>query len=397
MDQIDLDKAKVSFSSVIEGVKGGKFDAEKLEALLQDYPYCQPLYVLKAASEKESGAEFEKHLSRAALYSPEREVLYRVVHKKLTFNPDFERKIAAPADHVEAEPAMETIQDASITRAETSEPAVVVDELSAPEKETELETVIPDQELPVLEVNQEEEAVEEVAVEEVKSEKPIFDNIATSDYFTFNKSTADPLARTEELEEALTVEEIETDEEPLVISAQEEIKEDVAKYDDDQMPYTFLWWLHKTRKEHAHTYQPYATYRFAGDAGIKKKPVDELNHQIIESIFHLQVPLKDESQKPASSDAGLGQRSHGVDLIEKFIKEEPQIRPPKAEKIDTENKARKSSEDNFDLVSETLAHIYIEQMLYHKAIDTYKKLSLKFPEKSTYFAAQIIELQKKIS
>jgi uncharacterized membrane protein YfcA len=32
-----------------------------------------------------------------------------------------------------------------------------------------------------------------------------------------------------------------------------------------------------------------------------------------------------------------------------------------------------------------------------KAIDTYKKLSLKYPEKSTYFADQIIELEKKVN
>ena len=32
----------------------------------------------------------------------------------------------------------------------------------------------------------------------------------------------------------------------------------VAKYHDDNLPYSFLWWLDKTRKEHTNVYQPYA-------------------------------------------------------------------------------------------------------------------------------------------
>jgi hypothetical protein len=57
----------------------------------------------------------------------------------------------------------------------------------------------------------------------------------------------------------------------------------------------------------------------------------------------------------------------------------------------------KSAEDPNDLVSETLAQIYADQMLYEKAISTYRKLSLKVPEKSTYFADRIRELEKKVN
>ena len=62
---------------------------------------------------------------------------------------------------------------------------------------------------------------------------------------------------------------------------------------------------------------------------------------------------------------------------------------------DNENKAKKSSEDVDEIVTETLARIYTEQMLYPKAINVYKKLMLKFPEKSRYFASQIEELEKR--
>jgi hypothetical protein len=40
-------------------------------------------------------------------------------------------------------------------------------------------------------------------------------------------------------------------------------------------------------------------------------------------------------------------------------------------------------------MTETLARIYLEQKNYEKAIQSYKILSLKYPEKSGFFADQI--------
>ncbi len=48
------------------------------------------------------------------------------------------------------------------------------------------------------------------------------------------------------------------------------------------------------------------------------------------------------------------------------------------------------------LMTETLARIYLEQKNYNKAIQSYKILSLKYPEKSSFFADQlklIVELK----
>jgi len=77
-----------------------------------------------------------------------------------------------------------------------------------------------------------------------------------------------------------------------------------------------------------------------------------------------------------------------LNILDKFISENPKIKPitgltPKPKLVD-------NSEDESDsLMTETLARIYLEQKNYDKAIQAYKILSLKYPEKSSFFAHQI--------
>jgi hypothetical protein len=83
-----------------------------------------------------------------------------------------------------------------------------------------------------------------------------------------------------------------------------------------------------------------------------------------------------------------------LDIIDKFIKEEPSItRPDKTGFFDPDLAVIESAEDSNELVSETLAKIYKNQGKYQKAIEIYQILSLNYPEKSSYFAGQIQELE----
>ncbi len=75
------------------------------------------------------------------------------------------------------------------------------------------------------------------------------------------------------------------------------------------------------------------------------------------------------------------------ELIDKFLESNPKIVPTKeASKvhIKTEDTVKHDG-----LMTETLARIYLEQKNYEKAIQSYKILSLKYPEKSGFFADQI--------
>jgi hypothetical protein len=75
-------------------------------------------------------------------------------------------------------------------------------------------------------------------------------------------------------------------------------------------------------------------------------------------------------------------------LIDKFITKNPKIDPNKATAA-THNLAKAQMIQPEALMTQTLARIYVEQKNYKKAIQSYKILSLKYPEKSGFFADQI--------
>ena len=78
-------------------------------------------------------------------------------------------------------------------------------------------------------------------------------------------------------------------------------------------------------------------------------------------------------------------------IINRFIETSPKIpRPNKAKPA--EIKVIESKQNNM-LATETLAKVYLEQKKFESAIKAYKILSLKYPEKSGFFADQIKRIQ----
>ena len=81
-----------------------------------------------------------------------------------------------------------------------------------------------------------------------------------------------------------------------------------------------------------------------------------------------------------------------LDLIDEFIKNSPKIEFSEEEKSDNEITIDTKIKD--ELITETLAKIYVTQKKFNKAIKAYDILSLKYPKKSSFFADQINYIKK---
>ena len=131
----------------------------------------------------------------------------------------------------------------------------------------------------------------------------------------------------------------------------------------------------------------------------KKDPMQILQKRLRE----IEDNKKEEQEEEIGEDTELlfePQASVSLDeLVEKFNNLPPSITPI-WDNFNDEHLYRDlgkySSMERMNIISETLADIYISQKLFDKAIKIYQELSLKYPEKSVIFASSIENLRNRI-
>jgi len=88
------------------------------------------------------------------------------------------------------------------------------------------------------------------------------------------------------------------------------------------------------------------------------------------------------------------------DLIDKFIQDKPKLKQGvNSTKTAANNEVQKNLASQYSrtseaLMTETLAKVYLQQKNFKKALQAYHILSLKYPEKSGFFADQIRAINK---
>lgn len=152
---------------------------------------------------------------------------------------------------------------------------------------------------------------------------------------------------------------------------------------------------------------------FAAGWMLYLKNLKELDHPDFDSVLKkvaILVPdrkqlyrfLNNEIHFSESDDYQISNISGGGNssLIDRFLTEKPgaprhlqQDGEPSGTK-DNKDIIEKSVYEDDEMITETLAKLYFQQNKYEKALEAYKKLSLKFPEKSIYFASQIKEIEE---
>lgn len=392
-------------------------DEVQLRGLIKDYPYFQAAHLLLAKCLKnQDNYSFEKQLKLAALYAPNRSLLYSLLKSasKPVMIEDIAFPIAEPIEQ-EADP-IEVIEEVLVVAAETAEEILEEKTESIIETEAEIiaetetpitaetidipaepETVAP--ELPegviyitetiTTETIEEQTIITDTVVEEIIEEDIIITDIITEELIIEEENiVADKITEELIVEDTTTgdiiVEETIIEELPTKIEEEAEIiDEPIAEGPIAQRAFTD--WLRQTSssgnsvflrdlKDNSTLKQPETNYI------IPSQSSENIAEQTMLSIAK-QEPVQ--PPKPTFSD----------EILEKFITSNPTISRPKTEFFNPSKAAKKSLEPDENLATETLAKIALKQNNYLKAIKIYEKLSLRFPEKFTIFATQIKKIK----
>ncbi|PID92095.1 MAG: hypothetical protein CSA96_05035 [Bacteroidetes bacterium] len=104
-------------------------------------------------------------------------------------------------------------------------------------------------------------------------------------------------------------------------------------------------------------------------------------------------PTEQETRPHGANAATELEARRDRQLIQAFIRSEPGPIRADSETNLKGDVSMGSGQEHDGFITDTLAEIYVKQKRFAKAIYAYEKLSLKYPEKSAYFAAQIEKIR----
>jgi tetratricopeptide (TPR) repeat protein len=321
-------------------------DAVLLEEVLRDYPYFQAarsLY-LKSLYVKNSHL-YNGELKKTAIYTTDRDILFDFIT-----SPDFVSYKAF---------ALATDKLSPIAQEEGEKTEVLTLEEQLKDRFARLVHTFPESEEEQEETSVAFQETEPFTPEETEEQEPLVaESIETP--IEINSQEEDIIEFTALVLTEITVETIEeVSEEIQLLEDKLELGKPLQFTDSEK--YSFQEWLQLAQK----------------------KPIDRKEEDIED---------KKEDVLTDSDDNSENIRLKKIEIIDKFIETNPKIVPTKKVSSPPIN-IEISNKENDSLMTETLAKIYLEQKKYQKAIQAYEILILKYPEKSIFFADQILDIK----
>lgn len=435
-----------------------KITYQELKGLILQYPYCQNLrYLLAVKSKLEDHKNQENHLQLAACYSPDRKFLLQRIEELAQLEPvdvvnEPQTKTINKSDNGEKPTPIPTVPSPGESHRSTPENVVEFEVLSSSKKEhagkkkdlsgskTDLSKEKKElaehkksltgkkKEVPSLKdlsKNQEDTPSTKKELKKTKQEptpKPIdvYDEIeeipvdlsliepTDSDTMRENNKPLKPGEKVFFIEDLTAKKEVDN-------TSKEEAfkKEETIDNIPEAQPYTSE--IEETSIESPQVDEPVAVPSIANNkeqpeliassSSPKPQPKSAFNswmkgypatslkrrtrvRKMVTPPF--EVPEKKPIVESKSLDKLASEKSRPVEVTNNNGKQQSS----KKEKPEYKKVARKSLEENAEIVSETLAEILAGQGQNEKAIQMYERLSLIFPKKKAFFAQQIQNLKK---
>jgi hypothetical protein len=317
-----------------------------LEVLISEYPFFETAHLLYTKGlHKLQSINYSKQLRKTAIVANSRAVLYELIHQQEIVPTPVEEvpevKVDVKVEEVVGPEVVLKQQSGPVTVTNNDIKVIYVNTVSNP-------IVTPEKS-----IKQEETISEEIdIVKQIENDTEV--PVQDFDVDKLNKDIE------KEISKGIIQSYVQTD----IIKTPELAKEEKVE------PSSFTEWL-KTIQKEAHTFQT------------ETKKEDSIPKENAEK-----------EQKIVKIDKKSSVFDEKKQLIDKIIESDPgRIKLGTNKFFTPATDAKQSLLENEHLVTETLAKIYALQGNISKAIRAYEILSLKFPQKSVYFASLIEKLK----
>ncbi len=364
-------------------------DETSLVHIAETFPYCQSAYVILAKSSHDKGGmHADTHLHAAAIRIPQREHLRKLLQAENTL-----RNLAyISAEKKNTEKYQKSNLNTSVMDSIDKKNNSLLEELEANLRNLQLlkknanffdnfkieKEVFADEVTPNL----------KLVMEEVKTDIELQIEQPTTLVLSDNNPNTQPEVIIESLENfSLEIINSETNEIPIL----EEKIVVIDQIELENKPQELI-------NEHVIE---------GGNAEIDLFLFQNKSNLVVDDFNNLRVEDTEISNSPTDENPidlllsyidYLDKKRNGeeFDYIDKFIQNEPilaKFNPNELPETPLLDLASNSSAISDDIASENLAVIFLKQRKKEKALEIYKILSLKNPEKSAYFASKISEIE----